>query len=266
MEESRAQVLGKMHPKEFRQLAREGGWTNITNEACKNHVQANLAVVPKEFAFEFLLFCERNPKPTALLDITEAGSYEPPNIAPNADLRTDLPKYRVYKNGEMIDEPTDVRKYWRDDLVAFLIGCSWNFDWALRAANVQFRSFGAYNSNIQCMPTGVFRGQMVVSARLFASSYDAVRAIQISSRHPRSHGTPVHIGNPHTIGVKNLSKPDAFDLGTASPQKANEIVMFWGCGVTPQAVAMEAKIPLMITHVPGHMFIADPLVEEIASL
>lgn len=266
MDEYSPEVLEKMHPKDFRKLVREGKWTKITNEVCKSYVQANLAIVPKAYAFEFLLFCQRNPRPTALLDITEPGSAEPLKVAPWADIRTDLPKYRVYKNGSLIDEPTDIKKYWDKDLVAFLIGCSWNFDWALRAAKVQFRSFGAYNSNIQCVPAGVFRGRMVVSARLFETSDDAVRAIQISSRHPESHGAPVHIGNPDAIGIKDLSKPDAFKLVNGTPQKDNEIVMFWGCGVTPQIVAMEAKIPLMITHSPGHMFVTDRLVEELAIL
>ncbi len=266
MNEYSPQVLSKMHPKDFRQIVREGKWKGITNEACENYVQANLAIVPKAYAFEFLLFCQRNPQPTSLLDVTEPGSIEPFKVAPLADLRTDLPKYRVYRNGDLIDEPADVKKYWDNDLVAFLIGCSWSFDWALKAAKVQFRMVGAYNSNIQCRPAGVFRGQMVVSARLFESSHDAMRAIQISSRHPECHGVPVHIGNPDTIGIKDLSKPDVFKLVNGIPQKANEIVMFWGCGVTPQTVAMEAKIPLMITHAPGHMFVTDRLVEEMAIL
>jgi uncharacterized protein YcsI (UPF0317 family) len=266
MNEYSSKILGTMKPKEFRQIVREAKWAQITKEACSNYVQANLAIVPKAYAFEFLLFCQRNPRPTALVDVTEPGSPEPINVAPGADLRTDLPKYRVYDHGKLIDEPTDVKDYWQKDLVAFLIGCSWSFDWALKASNIQFRMVGAYSSNIQCTPAGIFHGHMVVSARLFKSSHDAVRAIQISSRHLKSHGAPVHIGDPNIIGIKDLSDPDVFGDKDATIKESNEIVMFWGCGVTPQAIAMDAKVPLMITHAPGHMFVTDRLVEEMASL
>jgi len=187
-------------------------------------------------------------------------------MAPNADLRTDLPKYRVYQDGKIVAEPTDIIKYWRDDLVAFLIGCSASFDWSLQAANVKFRLTGAYSTNIQCVPAGRFHGPMVVSCRFVKNGHDAVRAIQISSRLLKVHGPPVHIGDPDKIGIKDIYQPDIFSVGPIKPQQEDEILMSWGCGITPQTVAIESKVPFMITHCPGHMFVTDWLTEELASL
>jgi uncharacterized protein YcsI (UPF0317 family) len=186
-------------------------------------------------------------------------------MAPEADLRTDLPKYRVFKDGELVAEPLDITDYWRDDFIAFLLGCSASVDWALQNANLKWRNLGLYNTTIPCVPAGCFLGTMAVSCRLFDNSRDAVRAIQVSSRYPLAHGAPVHIGNPEAIGIKNLYQPDiSTSLKSITPQKPNEIAMFWGCGVTPQIVALEAKLPIMITHYPAHMFITDCLTEELA--
>ncbi len=266
--------LGAMNPAEFRSLVRQGEWTTSTDlyrgrdiSACRGYADANLAIVPKDYAFEFLLFCQRNPRPCAVLDVTEPGDPHPKLVAPEADLRTDVPRYRVFQDGEIIDEPIDILKYWREDLVAFLIGSSTSFDWSLLAANVQFSQIGAFTTNIQCVPTGRFHGPMVVSARLLKTSYDAVRAVQISSRHLAVHGPPVHIGDPAAIGIKDLYQPDVFAFPEpATPQQRNEVVMFWGCGVTPQAAALESKIPFMITHSPSHMFKTDRLSEELTTL
>jgi len=257
-----------MSPGEFRNLVRKGEWTDITMEACQGYAQANLAVVPKEYAFDFLLFCNRNPRPCPVLDVTEIGDPHPKLMAPEADLRTDLPKYRVFKDGELIDEPTDVIKYWRDDLVGFLLGCSRTFVWALRATNIPFRRYGAYLTTIPCVPAGRFHGHMVVSVRAFYNASDAVRAVQISSRHLFMHGPPVHIGDPRDIGIENLGKPDSFNpwRPVAELPKPGEIVMSWGCGITLGVVAMESKIPFMITHSPAHMFVTDRLGEELAVL
>jgi uncharacterized protein YcsI (UPF0317 family) len=259
--------LRAMHPKEFRKLTRTGEWTDITTKVCQGYNQANLAIVPKEMAFEFLLFCDRNPRPCPVLDVTEPGDPHPRLVAPEADLRTDLPRYRVFENGKVIAEPTDVKEYWRDDLVGFLLGCSAGFDWSLRASNLDFRLIGAYTSNIECVPAGRFHGPMVISARVFKNSYDAVRATQISSRLPMSHGKPVHIGDPSVVGIQNLHKPDVAAIESPeTPLKPGEIVLYWGCGITPQAVAMAAHIPYMITHYPVHMFVTDKLTEEQAIL
>jgi len=267
---SRAEAA-KMTPKEFRDILRRGEWTDIISNykpwPCEGYAYTNLAIVPKEYAFEFLLLCNRNPRPLPVVDVTEPGDPHPNLMTPEADLRTDLPRYRVFKDGELVDEPTDIMKYWRDDLVCFLIGCSSTFSMALLAANVPYRRYTAHPTKIPLVPSGRFHGHMVVSVRGFYNTHDAVRAVQISSRYLLMHGPPVHIGDPAAIGIKDLCKPDPFYPSRASePPKPGEIVMCWGCGITPQAVAMESKTPFMITHCPGHMFVTDWLGEEIVSL
>jgi len=260
----------EMAPKEFRGLVREGKWTDGTEMVCRGYAQANLAIVPKEIALEFFTFCFRNPRPCPLMDVTDPGDPHPKIVAPEADLRTDLPKYRVFKKGEIVDEPTDITRYWRDDLVAFLLGCSLSFEWALRDANVRFRFLGAYSTDISCIPAGIFHGPMVVTCRLVKGANEAVRAIQICSRHLFSHGAPVHIGDYEKIGIKDLCNPDMgrSDLseGAISLQEPDEIALFWGCGVTPQAVAMATRPSLMITHFPGCMLVADKLSSELVAL
>ena len=260
---SRDELLA-MSPNQFRDIVRKGEYIGSTAEVCRGYAMANLAIVPKEYAFEFLLFCNRNPRPCPILDVTDPGSPHPPLLAPDADLRTDLPKYRVYENGQLIEEPTDIIKYWRDDLVAFLLGCSGSFDWVLQAANIQYRLIGVYKTNIRCYPSGRFFGPMAVTCRLMRGSKEAVRAIQISSRHLIMHGPPVHIGNPEAIGIDNLYRPYVFFSKTIEPQTADEIAMFWGCGVTAETIAIESKVPFMITHYPANMFITNRLSEELA--
>lgn len=253
-----------MTPRHFRQIVRQGLWTEHTGRACRNYAQANLAIVPEEYAFDFLLFCHRNPRPCPLLDVTEPGDPRPKLMAPDADLRTDLPKYCVFKDGEIIDEPTDITKYWRDDLVCFLLGCALSLDWYFHAANINYRLLGAYTTTMPCISAGPFKGNMVVGCRLFRSSDDAVRAIQISSRYPTAHGTPIHIGDPTAIGIKDLYQPDVAGARGAPPQEPGEIALYWAAGATVAPVAKEAKLPFMITHRPAHMFVTDLLLEELA--
>jgi uncharacterized protein YcsI (UPF0317 family) len=223
------------------------------------YVQANLAVVPRDLAFDFLLFCQRNPKPCPLLDVTEAGSPEPTFVAPGADVRTDVPRYRVYRHGELVDEPTDLLRWWQDDLVAFLIGCSFTFENALAEAGVSVRHIAQgvnvpmYRTSIPCRPAGVFHGPLVVSMRPMTPA-QAVTATCICARFPRAHGAPVHFGDPTTIGIRDLGRPDFGDPVEVRP---GEVPVFWACGVTPQAAAMEARPPLLLTHSPGHMFVTD---------
>lgn len=261
--------LAAMSPKEFRDLCRRGEWTEpisgIRSGAARGYAIVNLAIVPSNIAFEFLMFCNRNPRPCPVLEVTEPGNPHPTMTAPEADLRTDLPKYRVFKDGQMIDEPIDITNYWRDDLVAFLIGCSLSFDWVLKAANIQYRLTGSYWSNIQCVPAGSFHGNMQVSTRLVKGTQDAVRAVQISSRYPLFHGPPVHFGDPAAIGIKDLYRPTV-DRGFIAPQEPDEIAMHWGCGITPQLVAIESKVPFLISHSPGCLFVTDRRVEEFATL
>jgi len=222
-------------------------------------VQANLVVVSRELAFDFLLFCQRNPKPCPLLDVTEPGSPEPAFVAPGADVRTDLPRYRVYRDGELVDEPTDLSRYWRDDLVGFLIGCSFTFENALIQAGVPVRhieqgvNVPMYRTNIACRSAGAFHGNMVVSMRPLTPA-QAVAATRICGRFPLAHGAPVHFGDPAAIGVRDATRPD---YGDPVEIRAGEVPVFWACGVTPQAVAVSSRPPFLITHKPGHMFVTD---------
>ena len=248
-----------MKPSEVRQLIREGKIDFQTSGMCNGYAQANMAVLPKDLAFDFLLFTQRNQKPCPVLDVTEPGSPVPRLIAPNADLRYDIPRYRIYRKGELTDEVTNLDQYWRDDLVAFLLGCSFSFEGPMLDAGLDVRhitdnhNVPMYITNIECVPAGVFHGPMVVSMRPMKPK-DAVRAVQVTSRMPFVHGAPIHFGDPEAIGIKDIGKPD---FGEASLIKPGEVPVFWACGVTPQAVAMAVKPEFMITHAPGHMFISD---------
>ncbi|NNG01159.1 MAG: DUF1445 domain-containing protein [Desulfobacteraceae bacterium] len=247
-------------------MVRRGEWTDTTGGICAGYVQSNLAIVPKEYAFEFMLFCYRNPQPCPVIDLTEPGNPHPPLLAPEADIRTDLPRYKVFKDGALVDEPTDIKNYWRDDLVSFLLGCSYSFEWSLSAARIEYRLIGVYTSNIQCLPVGRFAGPIAVTLRLIKGTAAAVRAVQISSRMPAVHGKPLHIGNPEAIGINDIYNADLFHHPDVSPQTPDEIPVYWGCGITPQLIALQAKLPLMITHWGGHMFVTDRQVENLAIL
>jgi uncharacterized protein YcsI (UPF0317 family) len=249
-----------------RRAAREGKLTGVTSGLAPGYVQANLAVVPRDLAFDFLLFCRRNPKPCPILDVTDPGSPEPTGVAPGADVRTDVPRYRVYRYGELIEEPTDLRAWWRDDLVAFLLGCSFTFENALMRAGLpvrhveQGRNVPMFVTNLPCRPAGPFRGPMVVSMRPMTPA-QAEEAARICSHHPLAHGEPLHVGDPAGIGVGDLGKPD---FGDPVEVRAGEVPVFWACGVTSQAVAMRARPPLLLTHAPGHMFVTDRLDHDLA--
>ena len=257
-----------MAPYELRQLINSGQISGPTAGMAKGYTQANLAILKKEHAFDFLLFCQRNPKSCPLVDVTEVGSYIPSTIAKEADIRTDIPKYRIYRDGEFTEEVTDITEYWEEDMVAFLIGCSFTFETPLLEAGIPIRhieencNVPMYKTNIQCAKAGVFEGPTVVSMRPM-SHEDAIRAIQITSRFPGVHGAPIHIGDPGQIGIIDLAKPD---FGDAVTIKEGEIPVFWACGVTPQAVAMQSKPSIMITHAPGCMFISDLKDEKLSVL
>lgn len=257
-----------MDPQEARAPIREGKWTKPTAGLALGYTQANLVILPKEWAFEFLLFCQRNPKPCPVLDVTDVGSPHPIHVAPEADLRTDLPKYRIYRHGTLDAEVTQITDFWQDDMVAFLLGCSYTFEAALLAAGIpvrhieEERNVPMYITNIECTPAGRFRGPMVVSMRPIPSR-QVVNAVEVTARFPKVHGAPVHIGDPAAIGVEDLARPD---FGDAVTVKEGEMPLFWACGVTPQVAAREAKPELMITHAPGHMFITDVRDEELARL
>ena len=244
---------------EIRQQIRSHAWRGITSGVAPGHVQANLAILPKELAFDFLLFCQRNPKPCPLLEVIEPGQVEPVITSAGADIRTDATGYRIYEKGIFSAEVDTIEDYWRDDLVSFLLGCSFSFEAAMVDAGIPLRhqqtgnNVAMYITNIPTTPAGIFSGPMVVSMRPIKRS-QVVRAVQVTSRFPATHGAPIHIGTPHDIGIMDISKPD---FGDAVEIKDDEEPVFWACGVTPQAVALNCKPPLMITHAPGKMFITN---------
>jgi uncharacterized protein YcsI (UPF0317 family) len=242
-----------------RAAIRRGDWTGPTAGLAPGYTQANLVMLPEADAFDFLRFCVRNPKPCPVLEVTDPGSPEPAATAPGADLRTDVPRYRVYRDGEPDGEPTDVRDAWRDDLVAFLIGCSFTFERALLAEGLPVRhieqgvNVPMYRTSRDCHPAGRFAGPLVVSMRPMTPE-QAISATQITSRYPTVHGAPVHVGDPGALGIADLGAPD---YGDPVEVRDGELPVFWACGVTPQAVAAASRPELMITHAPGHMFVTD---------
>lgn len=246
-------------PRELRAQIRIGTWSAPTGGCCAGFVQANLVVVPGRNAFDFLTFCQRNPAPCPLLDVLPPGEYEPVALAPSADLRIDLPKYRLYRQGRLEAERSNLTDVWRDDLVAYLLGCSFTFDDALAREGIPIRHLDRgrnvpmYVTNIPCEPAGPFAGPLVVSMRPIPESRIA-RAIEITKRLPLAHGGPVHVGDPAALGIASLDRPNFGDPVSVKP---GETPVFWACGVTPQAVALRARLDLVITHAPGHMFVTD---------
>ena len=244
---------------EVRLACRDGSLSGPTPGLAPGFVQANLVMLPKDWAFDFLLFCQRNPKPCPLLDVTEPGDPEPRGVAPGADLRTDLPAYRIWNHGELVAEPTDVKAYWRDDLVSFVIGCSFTFENALLERGIpirhieQNRNVPMYRTNRPCQSAGRFSGPMVVSMRPLTPS-QTISASLVCAKYPLAHGAPVHFGDPAAIGIADIDTPD---YGDAVEIRPGEQPVFWACGVTPQAALAQAKPPFAITHKPGHMFLTD---------
>ncbi len=257
-----------LSPKDVRGLIRGGEFTRPTAGVAAGYVQANLAILPKEYAFDFLLFCQRNPKPCPLVEVLEPGQVEVSVTAPSSDIRTDVPLYRVYENGEMSAEISNLTGLWKSDFVSFLLGCSFSFESALINNGIRLPHFESgtnvsmYITNIPTVPAGPFSGPMVVSMRSIPQE-KVVRAVQVTSRFPGVHGSPIHIGDPSAIGISNLSQPD---FGDPTIIKEGEVPVFWACGVTPQSVAMSSKPPIMVTHAPGHMFITDMKDEDYSVL
>jgi uncharacterized protein YcsI (UPF0317 family) len=259
MNDRHAQHLQPLNPLAVRLACREERLSSHTNGLAPGYVQGNLVLLPKAYAFDFLLFCQRNPKPCPLLAVSEAGQWALPAMGQDLDLRSDLPRYRVWESGALIDEPTNIVSYWREDLVGFVLGCSFSFEEALIEAGVSVKHLSCglnvpmYRTSIATEAAGIFSGPMVVTMRPMRA-HDAIRAIQITSELPRVHGAPIHIGDPGLIGIGDLAKPDYGDAVSLEP---DEIPVFWACGVTPQSVLLESKPSFCITHAPGCMLVSD---------
>ena len=247
------------HPREIRALIRNGQIGGPTAGLASGYAQANLVLLPAELADEFAIFCTRNPKPCPVLEVTDVGVPHPVRVATGADLRTDLPRYRIYREGRLAASVDQILVQWRDDLVAFLLGCSFTFEAALLAAGVPVRhleercNVPMYVTSVDCVPAGRFRGPLVGSMRPIPRHL-VPRAVEVTGRYPAVHGAPIQIGDPGALGIGDLACPDFGDPVTVHP---GEMPVFWACGVTPQAVARRARPALMITHEPGHMFVTD---------
>jgi uncharacterized protein YcsI (UPF0317 family) len=251
--------FGVETPLAVRLAARAQRITRQTAGLAPGFVQGNLVALPASVADEFLRFCQRNPKPCPLIAVSEPGQPRIPSLGEDIDLRTDLPCYRVWQDGVVVASTPDVADVWRTDLVAFVIGCSFSFEEALAAEGIPLKHVSAgttvpmYRTNVNCEPAGRFSGPLVVSMRPMNAA-DAIRAIQITSRFPSVHGAPVHLGDPALIGIRDLARPD---YGDAVDISADELPVFWACGVTPQAAITSAGIPFAITHAPGCMLVTD---------
>lgn len=245
--------------RDLRRACRAARHDGHTSGQAPGFLQANLVVLPAGWADEFLRFCLLNPKPCPVLGVSEPGSVAMPALAADLDLSRDLPRYRVWRDGQVDDEPTDVATLWRDDLVSIALGCSFGFEAALDAAGLTPRHMAQgtnvpmYRTSIACAPAGRFGGPLVVSMRPYTPA-DAIAAVQVTARFPEAHGAPVHLGEPGQIGIADLTRPD---FGEAVPVHAGELPVFWACGVTPQAVIAASRPPFAITHAPGCMLVTD---------
>ncbi|MFT8871567.1 MAG: putative hydro-lyase [Sporolactobacillus sp.] len=258
MAEHLVQAVGKS-PAAARAIIRAGGWTKQTCGIANGYMQANLVILPKKYAYDFLLFCQRNPRPCPLLEVLDAGDPWVHELAPGADIRCDVPKYRIYREGELSEEAENIGALWQDDFVTFLIGCSFSFEESLLEDGLPVRhieqatNVPMYRTSLPCRSAGVFSGPLVVSMRPMTPA-QAIRAVQLTSRFSAVHGAPVHLGDPAAIGIADLDHPDFGDPVSILP---GEIPVFWACGVTPQAVVMASRPSVAITHAPGCMFITD---------
>jgi uncharacterized protein YcsI (UPF0317 family) len=255
----RAEAFDRADPRAARRAIRAGAYAAQTAGIAPGYVQGNVCILPRDYADDFFVYCQRNPRPCPLLAASDPGDPQLPALAGDLDIRTDVPSYRVFRDGEHVEDVPDIRELWRADLVAFVLGCSFSFEEALIEAGVplrhiaQGRGVPMYLTNLETAPAGPFRGGMVVSMRPFTPA-NAIRAVQITSRFPSVHGAPVHIGKPGLLGIEDLGKPW---VGDATEVKDDELPVFWACGVTPQSAVRQARPPLCITHTPGHMLVTD---------
>lgn len=251
--------LRKLPATEVRAAIRSGAYSGHTAGLAGGKLQCNLAILPAEHALDFLRFCQRNPKPCPLVGVSDTGDPMLPTLGHDIDIRTDVPKYRVFREGQLTDEVADITDIWQDDLVTVALGCSFTFENALLRNGIPVRHIDSgrnvpmYRSNIELNPAGPFAGKMVVTMRPIPQA-QVDEARRISALYPQAHGAPIAVGDPTEIGIKDLAAPDWGDAVEINP---GEVPVYWACGVTPQNVLLAAKLPLCITHSPGHMLIAD---------
>jgi uncharacterized protein YcsI (UPF0317 family) len=259
---ARESVFGPGHTQgaaQVRRIIRAGHWGSHTSGLAPQHVQGNLVILPEALASDFLRFCHRNPQACPLLAVSEPGAANLPELGSDLDVRTDVPRYRVFRAGALVAEPTDVLDLWRSDLVTFVLGCSFSFEWALLQAGIglrhieQGKNVAMYRTNVAVVPAGAFAGPLVVSMRPLRAR-EAIRAVQVTSRFPQLHGAPIHIGSPELLGIADLARPD---YGDSVEPRSDELPVFWACGVTPQAALERARPELCITHYPGAMLVTD---------
>lgn len=248
-----------MTPTEFRRAVRNGTFRGPTAGHCGDFAQANLAILSEAHAHDFLRFCLANPRACPLLGVGEPGEYRIDALGHDLDIRTDVPAYNIYRDGQLAERVESLKDFWRQDFVVFAIGCSFSFEAMLAREGIPLRhveegcNVSMYRTNIPNRRAGVFGGELVVSMRPMRGA-DAIRAVQVTSRYPRVHGAPVHIGTPAELGIEDLANPDFGDPVTI---RDGELPVFWACGVTAQTALMDAKLPLAIAHAPGHMLMTD---------
>lgn len=258
-EPPRQHDVAGLEPTALRSLIAEGAWARPTLGLAAGYVQANLTVLPAVDAFNFLLFCLRNPKACPVIEVGERGRPTVDVGGVDADLRYALPRYRVFTRGRVVAEPADLGDHWRDDAVAFVLGCSLTFEGALLEAGVPLRHIESgtvapmYVTDVSCVPAGRFRGPLVVSMRPIPAR-DVARTVRITARHPWGHGAPVHVGEPGALGIEDLGQPS---FGDPPHMEAGDVPVFWACGVTPQEVITRAAPEYAFTHYPGHMLVTD---------
>jgi len=266
--EREAGLLDDVSAHAVRARIRRGDFGGQTAGLAPGMVQGNVAILPADWADEFLRFCLQNPKPCPVLAVGRPGDPSLPSLGRDIDIRSDVPRYRVFRDGREVDAPINLAKWWRDDLVAFVLGCSFSFEQALLEAGLRLRhieegvTVPMFRTSIETARTERLHGKLVVSMRPFTPA-DAIRAVQITSRFPSVHGAPVHLGLPEAIGIADIAKPD---LGDAVTVRADELPVFWACGVTPQSVIETARPPFFISHYPGHMLITDLANAHLATL
>ncbi|EKU49042.1 putative hydro-lyase [Staphylococcus massiliensis] len=252
-------------PKEIRELIRSNQLRQHTSGMADGFIQANVVILPEKYAYDFLKFCLRNPKTCPLIDVSETGETSFPIYGKDADIRTDVGEYYVYHDGVRTDVVEDIKDIYTDDMVSFLIGCSFTFEHALLKSGIPLRhleeghNVPMYMTSIPTTESGLFNGPVTVSMRPMTME-QVIKATEITTNFKDVHGAPIHIGDPSAIGIKDISKPD---FGEPVEIRDGEVPVFWGCGVTPQSVGLSAKPELMITHAPGYMFITDVKETEI---